>query len=282
MGDRTFWLRPAARRAAIGAAALALAIALPREAGAQYNAPPLSSVAIGERYHVELSGTIWNPALVGTVSSEQFGQAGTDLDFVTDLGFEQTRFKDLRLVVRPARKHRLKVQYTPIAYLASTTLHRDVVFNGQKFLVALPISTEFAWKVLRFGYEYDIGYWDRGFVGVLVEGRYTQFDASLQNPLSIEFTSAKAPLPALGFVGRAYVAPSVAVNFEVSGFQLPEGLSATTKANYYDWDIYGTVNLANNFGVQVGWRRMTTLLTVDKDKADFKFQGVWFGAALRY
>jgi hypothetical protein len=269
-------------RSAVILALFALAAALPAPAHAQYHAPSLSSDAIGEKYHVELAGSFWNPQLVGTVKSDQFGQKGDNLDFVTDLGFEQTRFKDLRIVLRPAKKHRFRIQYTPVEYLSETTLHREVIFSGQKFGINLPIKADFGWKVWRFGYEYDFVYKSRGFVGVLVEGRYTEFTASLESPITSEFTSAKAPLPAIGVVGRAYVAKNIALNFEVSGFKKPEKLLPDYQANYYDWDINGMFNLTNNVGVQVGWRRMTTFLDLDGDTGDFKFQGLWFGGAVRF
>jgi hypothetical protein len=288
MRDRTFFASPAARQRAVVLALATVALAAPTAAHAQYNAPPLSTLAIGERYHVEFSGTLWNPTPEGTIASAQFGLPGTDLNFVTDLGFEQTRFGDMRVVLRPGRKHRLRIQYTPVAYTGESILRRTIVFNGISYPAALPVSSTFNWKVWRFGYEYDMVYMDRGFVGVLLEGRYTDFSASLDAVGRSEFTSAKGPLPAIGLVGRAYVAPSVALNFEVSGFKVPDA-SALSKyqANYYDWDIHGTVNLTNYFGVQVGWRRMTTFLDIDqgggdRDGGDFKFQGLWFGASVRY
>jgi hypothetical protein len=259
----------------------AIALMLPRAASAQYDAPPLTNDAIGEQYHVELSGSLWNPTFAGIVSSEQFGQAGSNLDFETDLGFAQTRFKDLRIVLRPGRKHRLRAQYTPIVYTADTVLNRTIVFNNIEFPVALPVSTEFQWKVWRFGYEYDVIYGSRGFVGLFAEARYTQFVASLEGLGRSEFTSAKAPLPAVGIAARAYVVRNVALNFEVSGFRVPD-VDPEYQADYYDWNISGTVNLTNNVGVEVGWRKMTTFLHIERDTGDFEFKGMWFGATVRY
>jgi hypothetical protein len=240
-----------------------------------------SRLPLGERYHVELSGTLWNPTLLGVISSEQFGIIGDQINLSGDLGYRQTRFKDLRLVLRPGRKSKFRFQYTPISYTAATNFSRDIVFNGIKFPVSVPIDSTFEWKVMRVGYEYDVVYTDHGYVGLLLEGRYTQFSAALSSILASEFTRVKVPLPALGVVGRAYVAPGVAINFEVSGFQLPE-IDPKYDANYYDWDIHGTVNFTNNVGVQIGWRRMTTYLFVEQDTGDLKFQGMWFGAAVRY
>lgn len=269
------------------AGVLLAALLLPAPAGAQYSAPDLDERAMGEDYHVEVSGNFWNPTVLGEISSEQFGLIGSKIDFLDDLGYTQTRFKDLRIVLRPTKKAKFRVQYTPIEYESETTFARNIVFNGIAFPVSVPIESSFAWKVWRFGYEYDFLYKSRGFVGFLTEVRYTQMDARLTtnspifSPQIDEFATAKAPLPAIGLVARAYPLREVALNFEVSGFRVPD-VDERYKANYFDWDINGTVNITNNVGVQVGWRKVTTLLVIEDDAGDVKFQGLWFGAALRY
>ncbi len=240
-----------------------------------------SRLPLGEQYRIEVSGTLWNPAMSGIISSEQFGIIGSEIDFERDLGYAQTRFADFRLVLRPSRKSKFRVQYTPISYQASTNFTRDIVFNGIKFPVSIPVESSFEWKVLRLGYEYDFIYTDRGFVGFLLEGRYTNFTTQLTSALAEEFTSVKVPLPAIGAVGRVYVIPEVAINFEVSAFKFPD-VDPKYKANYFDWDISGTVNFTNNIGARVGWRRMTTYIFVEEDTGDLKFQGIWFGAVVRY
>jgi hypothetical protein len=260
------------------AAALISALALPARAQAQ-NDP--STRAIGEEYHVELSGSFWRPTVSGIFASEQFGITGTDINFVSDLGFKTTRFNDVRLILRPSKKSRFRFQYTPIGYAAESMLPREVVFNGIKYPVNLPVQSTFDWKVFRFGYEFDAFYTDRGFVGVIVEGRYTQMNASLKSPLNDEASVAKAPLPALGIIGRAYPVKNVSLTAEVTGFKLPK-FDEDYDGNYVDIDVYGTVNFTHHFGVQAGWRRMHTFLKIEKDKADFTFQGVWFGGSLRF
>lgn len=281
MRDLVVFLRPQRWSRAVAVIALSfIGLAIPRLAHAQYSAPPLSQLAVGERYHVEIGGAFWNPSVAGVVSSEQFGLLGTNLDFVTDLGFQQTRFNQFRLVLRPGRKHRFRAEYTPIVYEGTSVLKRNVTFNGISFPASLPVTSEFDWKVWRLGYEYDFFYTNRGFIGALIDVRSTQFAASLSGPGRSEFTSANAPLPAIGLAGRAYVAPSVAINFEVSGMNVPK--FQKYQAHYYDWGLSGTVNLTNNVGVEGGYRRLTTFIDIDRDQGDFKFDGIWFGAAVRF
>jgi len=58
---------------------------------------------IGERYHVEASGTLWNPALAGTIASDSLSLVGSSVDFSKDLGFNRSRIQDFNFVLRPAR-----------------------------------------------------------------------------------------------------------------------------------------------------------------------------------
>ena len=76
--------------------------------------------------------------------------------------------------------------------------------------------------------------------------------------------------------------PELALNFEMSMFRVPSETFEDVEANYYDWNIHGTFNVNRYVGLQVGWRRLTNFLVVEDDSADVKFQGLWFGGALRY
>src|SRR3954470_20117066 len=136
-------------------------------ASAQYGAKPMSDPATGESYHVEIGGDLWFPTPTHLFSSEALGIVGSQVNFVSDLGIEKTTFRQLKTVLRPGRKHRLRFEYTPISYDAVGTLKANVIFNGILYPVSLPVTTELKWKAYRFAYEYDFLYKDRGFVGVV-------------------------------------------------------------------------------------------------------------------
>ena len=139
----TFLFRQTTWRVTIGGALLSVALLLPATAHAQYGAPELSDGAIGEKYWVEVAGTLWNPDVFGQISSEQFGLVGTTIDFADDLGYTTTRFRDLRIVLRPTRKAKFRIQYTPIRYAAETTFTRTIVFNGIAYPIGVPIESSF-------------------------------------------------------------------------------------------------------------------------------------------
>jgi hypothetical protein len=264
-----------------------LAAAIPAEA--QYGArrAPSSNRATGENYHVELGGTIWDPTPEIVISSESLGIAGDNIDFVSTLGVEKSSFKQLKLVLRPATKHKFRIEYTPITYTAQKTIATSFVFNGQQFSVGVPVTSELKWKAYRFGYEFDFVYKDRGFAGLLLETKYTDVTATLTANLAglaqTEFTHARGPIPAIGFIARGYVAPNISITGEFSGF--PEiGTKGSSRygGKYYDFDLYGTVNFTDHFGGQLGYRSFDVLYKVNQDSGTMKLKGLYFGGVSRF
>jgi hypothetical protein len=254
-------------------------------AEAQYQSRPYvgaSDPATGERYNVEVAAGFWNPTPDIVFSSEQFGIPGTRISAVDDLGIQQARLRDFRLVLRPARKHKFRFSYTPITYQADDTLRRSVVFNGILYQAGLPVQTDFTWKSYRVGYEYDFIYRDRGFLGFILDAKVTDASIQLNSPLASEFVSARAPIPTVGLIGRGYILPNVAITGELTGFTIPESENRDYDGRYYDLDIYGTVNFTNNVGVQAGYRRLTVGFTVDDDFGDFKLSGLYLMGVVRF
>ena len=236
---------------------------------------------VGEKYWVEFSGTWWQPALAGNITSDRLGLVGSRVDFADDLALDSARFTDFRFVVRPAKKHRIKVQYTPIQFTGSNALTRDITFGGVVYPVSLPVQSVLNWKVLRVAYEWDFFYRPRGFVGVIVEGGVTQLTASIDSFIGGASVEGQAPLVAVGAAGRVYPIRHLALNFEATGLKLtdlkPEHVFKTMA-----FDVSATYNITNYVGVSGGWRRTSTGLTLDGDSGTLNFAGLWFGGVVRY
>jgi hypothetical protein len=257
-------------------------VLLASPASAQYRPRPLNDPATGERYHVEASASWWRPTADMVVASEGLGIPGTSIDFKTDLGVQDTGFPALNFVLRPAQSHKLRMQYIPIKYTGSATLRRAIVFNGQAYPLNLPVESILDWKAYRFNYEFDFITRNRGFGGFIVEAKYTDIRADLRSPLVTEFAHARFPVPALGGIARFYVVPNISITGEVTGFKIPDSIDNRYKAHYVDVDIYGTVNLTNNFGVQGGYRTLDLGYLIKKDTGSFTLKGLYFGGVARY
>lgn len=277
-------MRMSVCRMCVFVSVVALGASIPSTASAQYR-PPTAGETIGEDYHIEAAYGWWNaePSLI--VNSESLGIIGTDIDLVSDLGIEKHRLGKFDLVLKPARKHRFRFQRLPIKYETDAfQVRREFVFNGQRYTIGLPVTTEVDFTTYRFGYEYDFLYYRRGFFGALIDLKYTNVDVNLSSPIGAEFVSAAAPIPTVGFVGRGYVLPNLAVNAELSFFRMPDNLKEQIEGegSYTDFDLHATYNFNKYVGAQMGWRRTSIFYNVDLDTGDLKFKGLYFGGVVRY
>jgi hypothetical protein len=259
---------------------LVLAAAAP--ARAQYQPRPLNDPATGESYHIEGAANYWMPTADMFVSSEGLGQTPTLIDFKKDLGLQDQRFPNLRLVLKASSGNKFFLQFTPITYTQTGSTPRTIIFNGQRYPVNVPVNSTLEWKAYRIGYEYDFVKMNRGYGGFILEAKYTDVRVELKTPLLDEFAHAQAPIPALGGVVRVYVVPNISVTAEVTGFKLPDKLIKNSSAHYVDFDIYGTLNFTNNFGVQGGYRSLDVGYAIKTDTGTFTMKGPYIGGVVRY
>jgi hypothetical protein len=263
-------------------ATLTMAAAVP--AGAQGKPRAMDDPATGEKYFVEGAVSLWFPTADILISSESLRIPGTLIDFKQNLGLTNQRFPALELQLRPARSHKFRFEYIPVNFSQTTTLRQSLVFNGQLYQIGLPVASELDWKAFRFGYEYDFIVKNRGFAGFITELKYTDVSATLTAPLAglNEFDHARAPIPAIGGIGRVYVVPNISITGEVTGFKLPDKLVKDATGHYVDVDVYGTINFTQNVGVKAGYRSMDLGYGFKTDTGAFTLKGIYLGVVARY
>jgi hypothetical protein len=265
---------------------MVLAFAVP--ARAQYKPRPLNDPATGESYHIQGAVDYWFPSANILLSSESLGIPGTTVDFKNDLGLTDQKFPALHLELRASKANKFRLQLIPITYTQTATITRDIVFNGQRYSIGLPVASTLDWKAYRFGYEFDFISRNRGFLGLITELKYTDVTATLLVPASSthagidEFDHAQAPIPAIGGTARYYVVPNISVTADITGFKLPDNLVKNASGHYVDVDIYGTLNFTNNFGVQGGYRSLDVGYAFKTDAGTFTLKGIYVGVVARY
>ena len=251
-------------------------------AAAQYRPRPVDEAPPAENFLIEGSVGLWKPSPAMSISSESIGIVGSTIDLRRDLGLTSTRFKELHVVFHPWRKHKFRFQYIPLDYNQTATLKREIVFNGQRYNVGLPVISELDWKAYRFTYEYDFISMRRGFGGVLLDLKQTHVRASLRSPQLDEYTDRSAPIPAIGGIARVYVVPSVSITGELSGIKVPGSTNYDFRGHYTELDIYGTLNFNRNIGAQLGYRSLDVDAAIDNDSGSFTVKGLYFGVVARY
>jgi hypothetical protein len=273
---------------AFGAVLLAAAAA---PAQAQFKPRPLNDPMTGESYHIEAAADYWFPSADIVFSSggsdRLTGIPGTTIDARNDLGLTDQKFPALRAQLKAGR-NKLRFQFIPIEYNQSATLARDIVFNGQRYRAGLPVTSTLDWKAYRFGYEFDVIQRSRGFIGFILEAKYTDVTATLTAaPVGLgagirEFDQARAPIPAIGGTGRFYVVPNISITADITGFRLPDNLVKDATGHYVDVDIYGTLNFTDHFGVQGGYRSLDVGYGFKTDAGSFTLKGIYLGGVVRY
>jgi hypothetical protein len=251
-------------------------------ASAQYRPRSVNDPPTGEKYHIEASASYWFPSADITVSSAQLGIPGSQIDLKRDLGLTDQRFTVLSVELRPARSHKFRLNYIPVNYTQATTLTQDIIFNGIRYHLGLPVNSVLDWKTYEMTYEYDFVVKNWGYVGFDLQAKYTDVQVSLASPLATEFAHARGPIPAIGGVARYYVVPNISITGEFSAFKIPDSIDKRYNAHYIDLDIYGTLNFTNNIGVKGGYRARDVGYLINSDSGAFTLKGIYFGAVLRY
>ena len=225
---------------------------------------PTSERATGENYHVEVGGYFWNPTPTSRSRAElRSGIVGDLIDFVEDLGIEKTNFRQLKVVLRPATKHKFRFEYTPIKYeqpdgtaSPEPRLQRHLqpraagLDDAQMERLSLRLRVRLHLsrpRVLRDP----------------ARGEVHRRRGDARERHRREFVRARAPIPAIGAIGRVYVAPEHLDHRRVRRLQAAR-VGRGLRGKFFDFDIYGTVNLTDHFGGQVGYRRSTCSTSGDR------------------
>jgi hypothetical protein len=238
--------------------------------------------SIGEDYTLEMTGGMWNPTPSIVVSSEQFGIIGSEINFGDDLGMVRKRHPEMRLTYKPGRRHKLRLDWLPMQYNQSAVLERRVVFQGIAFDAGVGVDSAIRWDTWRFGYEFDLIARERGYVGLILEAKYTHIQAELNSDIGNEYVKARAPIPAVGAITRVYVTRFTPITAEFTAFRLPDNVVDGYEARYVDFDVYGTINLSRMVGINLGYRSMDMSYLVERDTGDLKLEGMYLSGAFRF
>lgn len=239
-------------------------------------AAPAGAQGSPENYHAEAGVMLWKPSPDIIITS---GTLGTPVDFVNTFAVEDKWFADVRVVLKPARKHKLRFSATPITYESTQTLTQTIRFRGQTYTVGLPTTASLKWTLMRAGYEWDPIVTERGFAGLFFDLKYNKLNAELSAPLVMQTYARKVPVPTIGGIWRGYLTRSFAITAEFTGLKFDHG---DLNAKLYDLDLYGTANVGRNVGAQFGYRSVTVDYTSDTDTGNLKLKGPYLGALVRF
>ena len=161
-----------------------------------------------EDYRAEIAAGVWSASPDVVITSGTLGIDGSAIDFVGDLGLIRKTLPQLRLVLKAAPRHKLRIGYVPTSYEAGTTLSRTISFGSTNFTVGVPVTASLAFHAWRFGYQDHVVSEERGFAGLVAEVRYATVGADVRSTfLGVESSLGDAFIPAVGGT-RAHLSAS--------------------------------------------------------------------------
>ena len=229
-----------------------------------------------ENYGFEAGLIFWKPSPEIVLTS---GTLGTPVDFINTFAVEDKRFRSYRIVTK-AGKNKVRFSKENIKYDATAALPLTIRFQGQTFTVGVPTTAELDWHLTRIGYEYDLVSTPRAFVGGIVYLNYNKMNAQLSAPgATTPVFERTIWVPTFGGIARGYLGQYISATAEWTGFKLSR---SDDIAKFIDFDLYGTVNLGRNAGVQYGYRKLTVDYDIESDSGDLKLKGPYFGLLVRF
>ena len=217
---------------------------------------------IPETFRIELTGSAWLNGPTGTIQAE-----GTPINFVTDLaaGAQDPRFYG-RLIFKPARKHRLIVEGSPLSFSGLNTISRSIVFLNKTYTINQTVSTAANVNYAFAGYQYDPLTGSYGHLGLQTGVAYLGVQGTLvghQSGLS-ETKSYDAPVPLVGTEFRIFPIPHHRT-LEVEG--MLRGIAAGGYGYFVEGGASGGVRIGP-IGVLAGYREMFADVRQNKTIAD--------------
>jgi hypothetical protein len=171
-----------------------------------------------EAFHVELTASGWLASLEGEV---QAGGLPVDLKRDLAIGNRWTFFG--RLVVKPARKHRLIVEGAPYQFEGRNLLERTIVYAGRTYAIREDVASAAELTYIFGAYQYDFLSRPSGHLGIQAGVAYIDAAGEISSVTRgiAGRDEERFPMPLAGIEGRAFIVPRrVSVSGEIKGMAL--------------------------------------------------------------
>lgn len=171
---------------------------------------------------VNVEGRYWFTTLDSTVQVSSGAVLGTNLDVIDDLGLsDQENFLEGRVTLELGNSS-FRYAFIPLAWDATTTLTKTIIFAGQTYTVGASVDAELKSDYHRIGYQYNIIDVLDNHVGVIFELKYFDTEASIDSA-GLGITASEtisAPIPTVGVSAGVSLPFLFSLEGEISGISL--------------------------------------------------------------
>lgn len=171
-----------------------------------------------EDFRVEVTAGGWSTSLKGEVQA-----SGLPVDLKRDLALDDRWTFFGRLVLKPARKHRIVIEGAPYRFEGRNLLERSIEYAGRTYTIREDIASTAELTYLFAGYQYDFLSRPAGHLGVQGGVAYVSAAGeirSLTRAISGR-DEEQFPIPLVGVEGRVFLVPGrVSIAGELKGMSL--------------------------------------------------------------
>jgi hypothetical protein len=233
---------------------------------------------------LEFEGRYWFPELTAKAKLSEGGLAGTDIDLISDLGFDDKNAPEGRLTWDTGPRNKFRIAYTQFHYCGDQNITRTVVFDGEIYSIGTRVVSDLKIQYARAGWIWYFIDNDRGKfkLGTILEAKGIWLKAKLDAPDNVppiaQEEKVTVGLPTIGAAMELNPTPMVNIFAEASG--LPAG-------DYgYCLDAEAGLKLApvKNFTIFGGYRYLD-VKGEKKDNDDYvkaTLKGPFAGATIRF
>ena len=171
-----------------------------------------------EHFRVELTLSGWATSVEGDVQA-----GGLPVDLESDLALEDRWTFFGRLVLKPARRHRVIIEGAPYRFEGRNTLQRTIVYAGRTYTISEDVASSAELTYVFGGYQYDFLSRPTGHLGI--QGGVAYVDAvgeisSITRAITGRHQE-RFPIPLAGIEGRGFIVPGrVSISGEIRGMTL--------------------------------------------------------------
>jgi hypothetical protein len=231
-----------------------------------------------ENFRLELTASAW---LVSPSGAIQSGIIPVDLR--RDLELEQSKPHFFgRLVVKPARRHRLTIEGIPYRLNGAANVSRQIVFAGRTYNLQDFVTSRADIDYVAGSYQFDIVSRPQGHFGLLAGVGFVNATGTLTSR-NFGFSGTERqsfPFPQVGAEGRAWLLPHRNL-LEIDG-EL-KGMSLASYGHYLQFAVHGGVSVGRHLTIQAGYMLANADVHRQDNTRGFNptFQGPIFGLQVR-
>ena len=234
------------------------------------------SASADETIAVKLGYMLLTPS--GQYAATTAAGVGTRVDLETDLALKNSQQPTGEITVNLGDSM-ISASFVPMTFTGSSTLSRNITYNGNVYTAGSTVSSEFKADMIDFGYTYYIINMDdlpsRFQLGIETAVKTFTAKTSITGTGVTSSKNATVPIPTIGLRGRVALADFVGVTGRI-------GYLGYSGNSILDADLQVEFSPIPTLGIYAGYRQLKVKMDTNNLYVNTTFSGPYAGAFFRF